>query len=160
MKRIEATVKGGKVVPNSPVDWQEGMRVLMEPEPPGLAYERKHGHEPPEGWEVPDWDWTAAFGTYFGGHACPDEPVSWPDGWRVDIEARPNDRPPLGLKAIHGMLQNGRIVLDEPPDWPDGIRVVIQLIVTGNRGIAAAEPDEEVGRGVTPTLIVEGRKDC
>jgi hypothetical protein len=109
MSTIKGIYHNGCIAPETVPGWPEGMRVLIEPEPPGLAWERITGKKWPEDREVPTWDWTATMGSYRNGCVCPDQRVDWPDGTHVDLEARPEAGEKVGMSE------------EEWPTTPEGI---------------------------------------
>src|SRR5436309_3574622 len=97
MNLVKGVYRNGCITPEKPPSWAEGMRVFIEPEPPGVAWERTTGTSCPVDKEPPAWHWTATMGTYRNGCVCPDERVDWPDGTQVDLEARPDGPEKLGM---------------------------------------------------------------
>ncbi len=111
MNQIQGTYRNSCITPDTPPEWPEGMRVFLEPEPPGLVY-LKAGEEWPEDRPLPTWHPTATMGTYRNGQVCPDVRVDWPEGTRADLEAKP------------GQVKGGR----SDDDWPKTPEEVAELL--------------------------------
>ena len=132
MTEIKGIYRDGCIMPDTVPDWPDGMRVFVEPEPPGAAWERTTGEEWPEDREPPDWDWTATMGSYRNGCVCPYGPVDWPDGTQVDLEAKPDATEEMGMSE------------DDWPTTPEGIAEILAKMdaiepLTDNGGASGRE---------------------
>lgn len=117
MNLIQGIYRNGCITLDTSPVWPEGMRVFIEPEPPGLAH-LKAGEDWPEDRPLPSWHWTATMGTYRNGRVCPDERVDWPEGTRVDLEAKPGQ-------------EKGGLSEDDGPATPEKIAALLARMDEG-----------------------------